>query len=85
MAEILHQLIGGLSHYLHGFIHLRWCRIFSHQRTPKKVARVIRYPGLGVRSVGPVGDFLENSDTSCSSMFVKDFTSTLEVYTVVSP
>ena len=27
MAEILHQLIGGLSHYLHGFIHLRWCRI----------------------------------------------------------
>ena len=24
-----------------------------------QVARVIRYSGLGVRSVGPVGDFLE--------------------------
>ena len=29
MAEILHQLIGSLSHYLHGFIHRRWCRISS--------------------------------------------------------
>ena len=27
MAEILHQLIGSLSHYLRGFIHPRWCRI----------------------------------------------------------
>ena len=27
MAEILHQLIGRLSHYLQGFIHPRWCRI----------------------------------------------------------
>ena len=27
MAEILHQLIGSLSHYLQGFIHPRWCRI----------------------------------------------------------
>ena len=30
MAEILHHLdqsIGSLSHYLHGFIHARWCRI----------------------------------------------------------
>ena len=26
---ILHQLIGRLSHYLQGFIHLRWCRISS--------------------------------------------------------
>ncbi len=26
MAEILHQLIGSLSHYF-GFIHPRWCRI----------------------------------------------------------
>ena len=24
MAEILHQLIGKLSHYLQGFIHPRW-------------------------------------------------------------
>ena len=27
MAEILHQLIGSLSHYLQGFTHPRWCRI----------------------------------------------------------
>ena len=27
MAEILHQLIGSLSHYLRGFTHPRWCRI----------------------------------------------------------
>ena len=27
MAEILHQLIGNLSHYVQGFIHPRWCRI----------------------------------------------------------
>ena len=27
MAEILHQLIGSISHYLQGFIHPRWCRI----------------------------------------------------------
>ena len=30
-----------------------------YQRTPKEVARAIRYSRLGVRSVGPVGDFLE--------------------------
>ena len=29
MEEILHQLISGLSHYLQGFIHPRWCRISS--------------------------------------------------------
>ena len=27
MAEILHQLVGSLSHYLQGFIHPWWCRI----------------------------------------------------------
>ena len=27
MVEILHQLIGRLSHYLQGFIHPRWCKI----------------------------------------------------------
>ena len=32
MEEILHQLIGSLSHYLQGFIHLRWCRISSINR-----------------------------------------------------
>ena len=29
MAEILHQLICSSSHYLHGFMHPRWCRISS--------------------------------------------------------
>ena len=32
MEEILHQLIGGLYHYLQGFIHSRWCRIPSINR-----------------------------------------------------
>ena len=27
LEEILHQLIGSLSHYLQGFVHPRWCRI----------------------------------------------------------
>ena len=31
-----------------------------YQRTPKEGARDIRYSGLGVRSVGPVGDFLDS-------------------------
>ena len=35
MEEILHQLIGSLSHYLQGFLHPRWCRISSiHSRYP---------------------------------------------------
>ena len=29
MEEILHELIGSLSHYLHGFTHPRWCWISS--------------------------------------------------------
>ena len=29
MEELLHQLIGTLSHHLQGFIHPRWCRISS--------------------------------------------------------
>ena len=32
-----------------------------YQRTPKEVARAIRFSGLGVRSAGPVGDFLEKT------------------------
>ena len=31
-----------------------------YQRTPKEVARAIAYSGLGVHSVGPVGDFLDS-------------------------
>ena len=38
--------------------------IGPYQRTPKEVARAMRYPGLGDRSVGPVGDFLESSQRS---------------------
>ena len=33
MAEILHQLISSLSHYLRGFIHPRSCRISSINNT----------------------------------------------------
>ena len=29
MEEILHQLIGSLSHFLQGLIHPRWCMILS--------------------------------------------------------
>ena len=29
MEEILHQLIGSLSHYLQGLMHLNWCRILA--------------------------------------------------------
>ncbi len=32
-----------------------------YQRTPKWVTSAITYSGLGVRSVGPVGDFLDTS------------------------
>ena len=38
MAEILHQLIGSLSHYLEGFIHPRWCKISAiNSRTSLKL------------------------------------------------
>jgi len=35
---------------------IEWDRIPTDPE--KKVTRAIKYPGLGVRSVGPVGDFL---------------------------
>ena len=35
MEEILHQLIGSLSHFLQGFIHPKWCRISSINSTSK--------------------------------------------------
>ena len=47
-----------------------------YQRTPKEVTRAIRYSGLGVRSVGPVGDFLEwfiCDSYSDASLFTVDF------------
>ena len=40
-----------------------------YQRTPKEVARAIRFSGLGVRSVGPVGDFLEWSNLTTVMLF----------------
>ena len=40
-----------------------------YQRTPKKVTRAIKYPGLGVRSVGPVGDFLDSPPSFCLANF----------------
>ena len=43
-----------------------------YQRTPKKGTRAIQYPGLGVRSVGPVGDFLDDSIQKRPKMWVKD-------------
>ena len=36
-----------------------------YQRTPKEVAGAIRFSGLGVRPVGPVGDFLD----LCNDLF----------------
>ena len=40
-----------------------------YQRTPKEVARAIRFSGLGVRSVGPVGDFLDHGNRSFRTGF----------------
>ena len=40
-----------------------------YQRTPKKkVTRAIKYTGLGVRSVGPVGDFLEKKHATSNTL-----------------
>ena len=41
-----------------------------YQRTPMEVARAMRYSGLGVRSVDPVGDFLE---PTCHQVKCRDF------------
>ena len=43
MAEILHQLIGSLSHYLQGFIHPRWCRISAINSRTLKLHEIVRY------------------------------------------
>ena len=41
MEEILHQLIGSVSHYFQGFIHPRWCRISSiNSSVPLSLFRV---------------------------------------------
>jgi len=38
MEEILHQLIGSLSHYLQGLFHPRWCSISSINSMCKEVS-----------------------------------------------
>ena len=45
LEEILHQLIGSLSHYLQGFIHPRRCRISSiHCMTLRTVNIILIWP-----------------------------------------
>ena len=56
-AEILHMEDPGMYHANNTCSIKNW--MGPYQRTPKKVTRAIKYPGLGVRSVGPVGDFLD--------------------------
>ena len=41
-----------------------------YQRSPKEVTRVIRYSGLGVRSLGPVGDFLDMIFCCCHAQLL---------------
>ena len=64
MEELLHQLIGGLSHYLQGVLHPRWCRISSINSRNKHVYIYI-YKLLRKRpsifSGRFVGDFTQHS------------------------
>ena len=59
MAEILHQLIGGLSHYLQGFIHPRWLAGFQ----PSTVSH---QAGKAGKSSGPTATFTSVLDMSVS-------------------
>ncbi len=43
-AEILHQLMDSLSHYLQGFIHPRWCRISAINSKSQVISRVGSFP-----------------------------------------
>ena len=43
-AEILHQLMDSLSHYLQGFIHPRWCRISAINSKSQVISRVVSFP-----------------------------------------
>ena len=63
MAEILHQLIGRLSHYLQGFIHHRWCRISSINSSKQQPSidtaclercGLFRYPSSGFSRSGRI-------------------------------
>ena len=45
MEEILHQLIDGLSRYLQGFNHPRWCKISQPSTVGKGMwSRLIQQP-----------------------------------------
>ena len=47
MAEILHRLIGSLSHCLQGFIHPRWCRISAiNSRSDRFILKTVHSPKL---------------------------------------
>ena len=42
LEELLHQLLGSLSHYLQCFIHARWCRISVFNGTNEHVGSFFR-------------------------------------------
>ena len=57
MAEILHQLICSLSHYLQGFIHAWWCRISAINSCTMllpEVASLTREPVCVIFSLRPL-------------------------------
>ena len=56
MEEILHQWIGScsLSHYLQGFIHLRWCRISSINRVHASGSMPRVFQEMALDQMGPL-------------------------------
>ena len=50
-----------------------------YQRTPKLIARAVRYSGLGVRSVGPVADFLEPRQLNTSGPAISNLSKPFKV------
>ena len=69
------QAINGLD-LIPGLLHSIKNWMGPYQRTLKEVARAIRFSGLGVRSVGPVGDFLDSLLTNLSTYFTFHWLST---------
>ena len=58
MAEILHQLIGSLSHHFQGFIHPTWCKISAK-------STVVTSKGLPIK--GPEFRFWESQQLEINS------------------
>ena len=65
LEEILHQLIGSLSHCLQGFLHVRWCRISSINSRdaywmrfvmPKKLIQWLQASGFSPPAAMPSGE-----------------------------